>query len=317
MNNRIAWKIHNKEGTPFLIPQELAESQAKYNGAAGRAWIAALPELTSDYLSRWELRLDGDPMHGQASLVLPVLRSDGTSAALKLQLVDEESAGEAVGLRAWDGNGSVRLLDEDPDAGALLLERLDATHPLSVMPDHMEATQTLAELLARLVALPAPPELRRLSDIAEQMLDQVPHALTLLHDADDRRLLETCAGAVRELLPEAGDRLLHWDLHFDNVLAGDREPWLAIDPKPLAGDPGFDLWPALDNRWDDVVATGDVERAVRHRFDLMVEVLGLDRQRAVGWTLGRLLQNTLWDTEDGETEIDESQAAIAGALLSR
>src|SRR5690606_10428198 len=81
---------------------------------------------------------------------------------------------------------------------------------------------------------------------------------------------------------EPGDRLLHWDLHYDNVLAGEREPWLAIDPKPLAGDPGFDLLPALDNRWDDVVAGGDVRRAVLRRFDLLVEALGLDPARSAG-----------------------------------
>lgn len=274
-----------------------------------------LGELAETYLDRWDLRRDGDPMRGQASLVLPVLRPDGTPAALKLQPVDDETVGEAIGLRIWDGHGSVRLLDEDPEAGALLLERLDETRPLTVVPDHMEATQILAELLARLVAVPAPPELRRLSDIAAEMLDQLPQALPALHDPEDRRLMETCAGAVRELQPEAGDRLLHWDLHFENVLASEREPWLAIDPKPLAGDPGFDLWPALDNRWDDLVATGDVHRGVRRRFDLLVEVLGLDRERAVGWTLGRLLQNGLWDIEDGETAIDANQVAIAEALM--
>jgi streptomycin 6-kinase len=120
---------------------------------------------------------------------------------------------------------------------------------------------------------------------------------------------------VPELADEGGDRLLHWDLHYENVLAGTREAWLAIDPNPLAGDPGFDLMPALDNRWDGIVATGDVARAVRWRFDLMVDVLGLERRRSAGWTLGRVLQNTLWDAEDGEPEMGPVQLAIARALL--
>ncbi|MET7345113.1 aminoglycoside phosphotransferase family protein, partial [Streptomyces sp. NPDC005547] len=96
-----------------------------------------------------------------------------------------------------------------------------------------------------------------------------------------------------------------------------REPWIAIDPEPLAGDPGFDLWPALNSRWDDVVAKGDMLRIVRRRFDLLTEVLGLDRARATGWTLGRLLQNALWDIDDGETRIAPSSVAIAGSLLTR
>jgi streptomycin 6-kinase len=301
----------------IVVPAELAASHAKHDGEAGRRWVAHLPDLAARYLDRWHLRLDGPVAFGVVSLVLPVRRLDGTPAALKLQPVNEENAGEAVGLRAWAGRGAVRVIEDDPATGTLLLERLDASRPLSALPDDTEALQVLSELLARLVALPAPRGLRRLSDIAQAMIDQTPQALGVLHDARDRRLVQTCAAAMAELVDEAGDRLLHWDLHYDNVLAGQREPWLAIDPKPLSGDPGFELLPALDNRWEDIVATGDVGRAVRRRFDLMVEVLGLDRSRAVGWSLGRILQNALWDVEDGARELDAVQVAIADALGAR
>lgn len=211
----------------------------------------------------------------------------------------------------------MHLLDHDPDTGTMLLERLDAARPLSSVPIDTAAMRILAELLARLVAVPAPKGLRHLADIAAAMLDQVPRAVPALRDPVEQRLVRTCASAVGELIGEPGDRLLHWDLHYDNILAGLREPWLAIDPEPLAGDPGFELLPALDNRWDEVVATGDVARAVLRRFDLLTEVLGLDRQRATGWTLGRVLQNALWDIEDGETALAPAQVAIATALLHR
>ncbi len=269
-----------------------------------------------DHLERWDLRLDGPPARGMASVVWPVLRADGTPAALKLQPVSDDNAAAAVGLRIWAGNGIVLLLDHDPDSGAQLLERLDAARPLSSLPDDGLALGILAELLARLVAVPAPPGVRCLADIAAAMLDQVPGALPALLDPDERELVRTCAAAVAELAGEAGDRLLHWDLHYDNVLAGSREPWLAIDPEPLAGDPGFDLWPALDSRWDAVMASGDVRRAVLRRFDLLTEVLGLDRERAIGWTLGRVLQNALWDIEDGKTALEPAQVATARALLA-
>lgn len=302
---------------PIRVPETFAAAYGKDN-AARRAWVAELPRLAADLLDRWTLRPDGPAEHGQASLVLPVIRADGEPAVLKFQQASEDNAGTALGLRAWDGNGVVRLLDHDPDTGTMLLERLDAARSLSSVADDDTAMRILAELLARLVAVPAPPGVRHLADIAAAMLDEVPRAVSALRDPAERRLVRTCASAVAELVGESGDRLLHWDLHYDNVLAGRREPWLAIDPEPLAGDPGFDLWPALDSRWEEaVVATGDVTRVVLRRFDLLTEVLGLDRRRATGWTLGRILQNALWDIEDGKTALEPAQVALGMTLLRR
>ncbi|MFF6915550.1 aminoglycoside phosphotransferase family protein [Streptomyces sp. NPDC012466] len=287
------------------IPRELAASQEKFNGEAGRAFIAGLPERTARFLDHWDLRPDGPAMHGVSALVLPVVRSDGTPAVLKLQILDEESEGEPVALRAWNGDGAVRFLDHDEPTGTMLLERLDETRMLSHVPDAHEAVVTIAELLAHLTSFPAPPGMRRLGDIARDMLDRTPRALARIPDPEARRLVADCAAAVREVADEPGDRLLHWDLHDENVLASGRAPWLAIDPKPLAGDPGFELWPALDNRFDpdDIV----------WRFDAMTDVLTLDRPRAHAWTLGRLLQNTLWDIED-DRPLDDTRLEIARRL---
>ncbi|MFF8832318.1 aminoglycoside phosphotransferase family protein [Streptomyces sp. NPDC015131] len=261
------------------------------------------------FLEEWGLRRTGPAMRGWSALVLPVVAHDGTPAALKLQPLDEENEGEAAALRAWDGDGAVRLLRDDPATGTLLLERLDETRHLSAVADAREATRLLAGLLARLVAVPAPAGLRGLDAIAADMLDEVPDAVRAVAAEEDRLLLRDCAAAVREVAGEPGDRLLHWDLHFGNVLAADREPWLAIDPKPLAGDPGFELLPALANRFDPA--------EVLWRFDLMTEALGLDRARTVAWTLGRVLQDCLWDVEDGATALEGERVAVARLLLAR
>jgi streptomycin 6-kinase len=296
----------------FAVPAALIEIHSK--DASALPWLNSLPQLAAGYLDRWTLTLAGESLYGAASLVLPVVRKDGTGAMLKLQPLNDENVGEALGLRTWNGDGVVRVLEDDTSTATLLLERL---HPqsLSSLPDHVEATRILAELLARLTAVQAPPELRRLADVAGAMVEEAPRMIPLLGDPAERSLVRRCVARVVELLPEPGDRLLHWDLHYDNVLAADREPWLVIDPKPLAGDPCFELFAAMNNRWEDLVATGDLPRAIRQRFELMIGVLGLDRERAVGWTLGRILQNVLWDLEDGEHRIEPVQVAIAEALM--
>ena len=279
------------------------------------AWVDGLPRLAADVLCRWELRPDGAATHGMAAVVLPVVRDDGTPAVLKLQEPRNETTGAMIGLRTWDGVGVVRLLDGDAASGAMLLERLHADRPLSIVDVDDEATGILAGLLARLVAVPAPEGLRHLADVAAAMLAEAPRAAAALADPAEQRLVRTCAAAVAELVGEPGDRLLHWDLHHDNVLAGDREPWLAIDPESLAGDPGFDLLPALDSCWERVAS--DVDRMILRRFDQLTEAIGGDRRRAVGWTLGRVLQNALWDVEDGKRTLEPSQVAIAEVLLRR
>ncbi|MGX2995500.1 aminoglycoside phosphotransferase family protein [Streptomyces sp. JNUCC 64] len=290
----------------FEIPAELITSQHKFKGEAGRAFIADLPERGAGFLDRWELTLTGPAMHGMASLVLPVVRADGTPAALKMQVADEESEHQARALRIWDGQGIVRLLEEDEETTTQLLERADESRPLSDVPDSRAAVAVIADLLARLTAVPGPEGVRHLADIAADMLTELPGALERVADPGARRLLEACGGAVREVLPEPGDRLLHWDLHFENVLGADREPWLAIDPNPLVGDPGFDIMPALDNRYED--------DEVLWRFDLLVERLGLERGSAARWTLARALQNSLWDVEDGES-LQDMQLRIATLML--
>ncbi|MEV5338445.1 aminoglycoside phosphotransferase family protein [Streptomyces sp. NPDC052676] len=272
------------------VPEQLAASQEQFNGEEGRAFVARLPDLAAAFLDRWELRPDGPSRYGVCALVLPVLRADGTPAVLKLQLPDEETEGEPVALRAWNGDGAVRLLDHDPATGTLLLERLDPSRTLSHIPDSHEAVLVVARLLAHLTARPAPPELRRLGAIAPALLERTRRALRRVPDPEPRRLLADCAAALREVADEPGDRLLHWDLHYDNVLAADRADWLAIDPKPLAGDPGFDLFPALANRFDP--------DEIHWRFDALTDTLGLDRPRARAWTLARVLQTCLWNLED-------------------
>ncbi|MET9495722.1 aminoglycoside phosphotransferase family protein [Streptomyces sp. NPDC006552] len=289
------------------IPRELVESQYRYAGEAGRAFVAALPGRVAEFVERWGLRVEGRPMHGVAALVLPVVRrADGVRAAVKFQVLDEETVGEPVALRVWGGRGAVRLLDHDAATGTMLLERLDEGRMLGAVADSRAGVLVIAGLSARLTAGPAPEGMRTLSDVAGRMLAEVPGALAGIGDPVRRGVVASCAAAVREVVGEAGDRLLHWDLHFENVLAGEREPWLAIDPKPLAGDPGFELWPALGNRFeaDEVV----------WRFDAMTAVLGLDRERARAWTLGRVLQNALWDVAGGR-ELSAEGMEVAGRLL--
>ena len=271
------------------------------------SWVAGLPDTFRGVLEEWQLTPDGRPTHGYCSLVAPVRTAAGRPAVLKVGFPDLESEHEPLALQHWHGNGAVQLLRADPRRRAMLLERLhDET--LSEVWD-LEACEVVGERYARL-HIPAPPQLRRLSAELgrwQTQLQGLPRNAPI-----PRRMVEQCRAIARELAADPGTDgvLLHGDLHYDNVLAGDREPWLVIDPKPLSGDPHFEPAPMLWNRWDEVVATGDVRSTVRRRFHTLVDAAELDEDRARDWAVLRVVLYAVWEVEEKAPDPGEITRSI-------
>jgi streptomycin 6-kinase len=154
---------------------------------------------------------------------------------LKLFWPHREAEQEADALERWDGDGAVRLYARDDERSALLLERCEPGTFLSAAPDPVGV---LIELLPRLWK--AGDGFRRLAEEAEWWIE---HDLAQMTDT---RLRDVAVHLVRELAPTQGEQvLLHQDLHDENVLAAQREPWLVIDPKPLAGEREFSVAPIV------------------------------------------------------------------------
>lgn len=255
-------------------------------------WVQALPRLVGDLLEDWGLTLDGASSHGMCALVLPVRTEAGVPAALKVGWPHDEARHEHLALQHWHGRGAVALLRADPHRFALLLERARTT-PLTTLDD-LEACAVVGRLYGQL-HVAAPPQLDRLSDVARDWadrLERLPRAAPV-----PRRLVEQAASLARDLAHDADGSLVHTDLHDANVLAADRAPWLAIDPKPLSGEPAFEVAPLLWNRWPEVVASGDVRWRVRRRLDTVVDVAGLDPGRARDWVVVREIVQALWSIE--------------------
>src|SRR5207247_10770049 len=99
----------------------------------------------------------------------------------------------------------------------------------------------------------------------------------------ERELLDAAVGALREFGPAQGEQVvLHQDLHGGNVLEAQREPWLAIDPKPLVGEREFDTCAVLRDRRSRLRRDPAPLRRVRTRLDRFPSELGLDRQAIRG-----------------------------------
>lgn len=251
---------------------------------AGTDWLDRLPRLAAEVADEWGLTLEGESWHGFCSLVLPVTTGSGDPAALKIGRPHAEAEHEHLALQHWHGRGAVRLLRADPGRHALLLERLERTD----LTDHwdVEACQVVAGLYGSLHR-PAPPQLRRLSEHAGRVgraLADLPRDTPL-----PPRLVQQARHLADRFAadPETDGTLVHTDLHYGNVLAARREPWLAIDPKPLSGDPHYEVAPLLWNRYDELA--GRVRDGVRARFHAVVDAAGLDEHRARDWVVVRVL----------------------------
>jgi streptomycin 6-kinase len=233
--------------------------------------------LTATLVDDWQLRVDGDALRAD---VFPVVTSDGVRAVLKLG----HSEHEHLVLRRWNGDGAVRLLRADPHRRALLLERL-RPQPLPA-----DSVDVVAELYGRLhvTAMPQLPSVPSLLDRWAADFAALPRSAPIPH-----RLVEQAAALCRDLAAVPADRVLHGNLHFDNVLSADRQPWVAISPIPVNGDPAFEIAPLLWHRWDAVAI--DVRSGVQRRFFAVVDRAGFDEDRARAWAVVRVVRQAVDD----------------------
>ena len=268
---------------------------------SGEDWLQGLPRLLEDLLAEWEIEPVGRSMNGYCSVVVPVrlvgaqaeLAGPSGEAVLKVSWPHPEAATEHLALQVWNGHGAVRLLRADPSRFAMLLERL---HPRDLTRvDIDDACEVIGDLLATL-RKPGHARTPSLTAYAERQAVELRAA----HPVIPRRYLDQAAALAGELLrrPASEFRLLHTDLHYENVLAAYRSPWLAIDPKPMSGDPAFEVGPALWNRADELGTGSQIRWSLRRRLEIICERADIDEGRARAWTIVREADNAVALADD-------------------
>lgn len=260
------------------IPPLLAKHCAKT--PARRAWLAALPETIGDLVQRWRISVDAPFAHAYVSCswVAPATLQEGTRAVLKVGMPHMEAEQEIDGLRFWDGEGAVKLLDSDFPRNAMLLERCDPGVPLFSIPE-TEQDLIVTALLKRLWKKPPANTFRPLSVLIAFWSDETRRASDRWSDpALVNEGLQTFAALTANT---NDDTLLATDLHAGNVLRAQREPWLMIDPKPFVGDPAYDVTQHLINCEERLLA--DPHGLVRR----VVELAEVDAERVRMWLFAR------------------------------
>lgn len=275
-------------------------------------WVARIPDLVQACILKWDLALDA-PLtdHGDMSYsyIAPASLPDGTKVILKVGSPDhreENEQCEVEALRLCQGDGVVELLDFDEETGTLLLERALPGATLAQRTDDDENTRVAARLMQRFCR-PVP---------EDHTFQPTQYEI----DGFDR-LRERCCGTTGPL-PEKWVRraeglyadlmasstetvLLHADLHHYNILSATREPWLVIDPKGYAGDPGYEVGAYLANYPEESCEEGRLDEIDRRRVHIMSEELDMPLERVAAWGVVLAVIWARWDVSESSGELSD------------
>lgn len=281
------------------IPKSLSERVERVHGELGRAWLEQLPALINECRDRWSLKL-GQPFANLSyNLALPATGSDGVELVLKLGVPCRELFTEAAALSVFHGVGAVRLLDHEAPRGILLMERVVPGTPVHKLQSEPEATHTAATLMRELWR--SPPANHPFTSLAIwfQAFARLRKSFAggcgpfpaKLIDKAERTFAELNASTVRTAI-------LHGDLHHANILFSAKRGWLAIDPKGICGDPGYEIGPFMLNQLradDSESATMEI---LKQRLEIFSEDLAVSPSRLAQWSFCHAVLSALWDFEE-------------------
>ena len=302
------------------LTREFARTIGSLYGDAGAEWLGRLPDLIAEFERRWSITVD-PPVDGLSyNYVASAVDVEGRALMLKLGVPNPELLTEIEALRIYDGRASVCLLAADREQGALLLERLEPGVTLGACVDDDEQATSIAAGVMKRLWRPVPPEhpfpsvarwaagLDRLRKQFDGTTGPLPAALVARAEDLFRELIASMAEPV----------LLHGDLHHDNILAAEREPWLAIDPKGVVGEPAYEVGALLRNPFPEILSMPQPARILDRRVDQLASELGFDRDRILGWALAQAVLSAWWCLEDhvpgwdGSIACAELLASLAG-----
>ncbi|HVX30275.1 MAG TPA: aminoglycoside phosphotransferase family protein [Nitrolancea sp.] len=287
-------------------------TQTDLQGAAGLAWLSRLPEIVDACARRWNLTVAGMMAPLTYNFLVSALLQNRRPVVLKICPPDGEFTSQRAALAHLAGSGVVELLDSDETDNVLLLERCLPGHSLRARTDG-EAIEIAGSLMRRLWASgPADSDFPSLADwgrgfarLRRHFQGTGPFPVALVERAE--RTFSAFSPTAENVV------LLHGDLHHDNILAAERQPWLAIDPKGVLGIAAYEPATFVINQTAEALAATDLRRFLTRRVDGLAESAGLDRTEVREWAVAHAVLSAWWTVED-HGRIDEFTLACASAL---
>ncbi|WP_059170390.1 aminoglycoside phosphotransferase family protein [Bacillus sp. FJAT-27445] len=277
------------------LPKDFIEKITGAFGVAGEKWLAGLEEQVRYYAEKWNLEIEGPVPNLSYNYVAKAKDKGGKSVILKLGVPNWEFTNEARAVRTYNGNGFVKLLDEDTENGAMLLEQLVPGQNLSSVSDEVQVTNEFINVW-KIVRRPLPPghAFPSIMDWAAG-LDRYKGMFPAGGEPIPFETIDTAEAFFKELAEMGDEQLLHGDLHHENILYSQGRGWLAIDPKGVAGNPYFDLVSFLVNYINE---KPDPKGLLKLRVELISKELGIDRELLLKAAIALATLFACWGIED-------------------
>lgn len=282
----------------FEIPDNFRRDMIVMNGEEAVAWLDRLPTVLANCERRWDITI-GPPFALSFNYVAPVVHADGRQLVVKVCSLTDEFPQQPEALRLVDGHGMVRLVDCDTTEEIILLERLMPGTMLSEVEDDELSTSCAISVMQKIwCPVPENHPFKTVQDWGKGF-DRLRQRYGGGTGPFPKVLLEQAETLYRELSASMAEPvLLHGDLHHENILAAQREPWLAIDPKGVVGEPAYETGAWLRNPMPQLLDMPYPGRILARRIDQLSEQLGFDRARIRDWAVAQAMLSAWWSMED-------------------
>ena len=282
----------------LTFPDHFVRIQTDLHGPDGLVWLRQLPTILDDCARRWDLTLGATLEPLTYNYLVSARGRDGTPVIVKVGSPGGEFRLQAHALRHFNGHGAIRLLASEDRDEVMLLERCEPGTLLHAVDDDEAATAIAASVMRQLWH-PLPPNhpFPSITDwgmgfarLRRHYSGTGPFPAALVERAE--RLFADLSGSM------AAPVLLHGDLHHDNILAAQRQVWLAIDPKGVAGEPAYETGALLRNPSPDLLNVPHPGQILARRVDQLSGELDLDRARVRDWGVAQAVLSAWWTVED-------------------
>ncbi len=284
-----------RRNVSFSIPAKLKKSVPLRWGNLGEEWLASLPEIVNEACTRFDLILGNPFENAYANYVATAKNSDGIEVVLKVGFPSEEAKNEQETLKAYNGNYSVKALDQSDDLVAILLEKINPGEMLETLVDDEEATNIAAELMKNLhIEAPSNHIFLTIKDVVmvlDRIKDKHPFPKPFFSKALD--LYEKLEATKTE------EKLLHGDLHHYNILFDQKRGWISIDPIGVIGDPVYEVGQYYHNPYFVSKVKQPVEQS-KKRALIFSKAFECTPKRVLDWAYVQCMVSASWSVEDNE-----------------